>query len=72
MHLVEIIFVFLFQYIKKKGKKEIISPVLQFAEENGLKINYWPMKEEVKGYDLGVVASFGHMIPGKIINSFPQ
>ncbi|XP_072020893.1 methionyl-tRNA formyltransferase, mitochondrial-like isoform X2 [Amphiura filiformis] len=60
------------KYIKKRRKKDdrIISPVLQYAQQNGLKVYYWPMKEEVKGYDLGVVASFGHLIPGKIINSF--
>ena len=33
---------------------------------------YPPEPEDLSGFDIGVVASFGHLIPSKIISSFPR
>lgn len=47
--------------------------VRAFAEAEKLHIIEWPLKkEEIKGmFDLGVVVSFGHLIPEDIIKAFP-
>lgn len=43
-----------------------------YAEENHLEIFKWPVDVETcKQYDLGVVVSFGHLIPSRIIQAFP-
>ena len=62
------------QYIKKIGRKDkwVVSPVREYATDKGLDVRHWPLDGEVKGYDLGVVASFGRLIPGRMIKSFPQ
>lgn len=50
-----------------------MNPVKKFAEENGMICYKWPITEDVikKKYDLGVVVSFGHLIPEEIIKAFP-
>lgn len=48
--------------------------VAKYAMEHNLPISIWPLPKEfpVQGFwDLGVVASFGHLIPKRIINVFP-
>ncbi|CAH1789810.1 unnamed protein product [Owenia fusiformis] len=45
--------------------------VRDYAEQENLKIYPWPSPVMMEKYDVGVVASFGHLIPGKIIRMFP-
>ncbi|XP_065203709.1 methionyl-tRNA formyltransferase, mitochondrial [Planococcus citri] len=47
--------------------------VYRFAESNKLKIHPWPIDAECvrNKFDLGVVVSFGYLIPKSIIESFP-
>lgn len=52
-------------YGKKKNR------VLQFAEEKKIVINEWPLVNNPQGFHIGIVVSFGHLIPLNIINSFP-
>ncbi|XP_075145298.1 methionyl-tRNA formyltransferase, mitochondrial isoform X2 [Haematobia irritans] len=43
-----------------------------YAEQQKLPLYKWPVSvEQCRTYDLGVVVSFGHLIPTNIINSFP-
>lgn len=47
--------------------------VRKFSEANGLKCHKWPVSPNVirSKYDLGIVVSFGHLIPEEIIDAFP-
>ncbi|KAI8123012.1 hypothetical protein FF38_11658 [Lucilia cuprina] len=46
--------------------------VRQYAEQQKLRLYKWPIvAEDCHAYDLGVVVSFGHMIPSQIIEAFP-
>lgn len=50
------------------------NPIKKFANQNSLKCFGWPITDfDVKEnhYDLGVVVSFGHLIPESIIKAFP-
>ncbi|KAL5288911.1 MTFMT family protein [Megaselia abdita] len=52
--------------------KSPANPVKCYAEKESLTLHSWPLKDtEVYQHDLGVVVSFGHLIPEKIISSFP-
>ncbi|XP_053954217.1 methionyl-tRNA formyltransferase, mitochondrial [Anastrepha ludens] len=47
--------------------------VRSYAEKHHLAVHRWPIVPDVcRGYDLGVVVSFGHLIPEKIIKAFPN
>ena len=54
-----------------KTRKNLVKA---YAERNKIPVhNYAEVKENpdlCDGFDLGVVVSFGHLIPEKIINSF--
>ncbi|XP_065367876.1 methionyl-tRNA formyltransferase, mitochondrial [Calliphora vicina] len=46
--------------------------VRQYAEQQKLRLYKWPIvAEDCRAYDLGVVVSFGHLIPTQIIKAFP-
>jgi methionyl-tRNA formyltransferase len=45
--------------------------VAAFAEKENLKIHDWPLAVETGKYDVGVLASFGHLIPDDVIHMFP-
>nr|XP_034184417.1 methionyl-tRNA formyltransferase, mitochondrial isoform X1 [Osmia lignaria] len=45
--------------------------VTKYAKENRITLNKWPTEESISDFHIGVVVSFGHLIPSKIINSFP-
>nr|XP_012144126.1 PREDICTED: methionyl-tRNA formyltransferase, mitochondrial isoform X2 [Megachile rotundata] len=45
--------------------------VLKYAKENELNLYKWPLEESISDFHIGVVVSFGHLIPSNIINSFP-
>ncbi|KAK3928573.1 Methionyl-tRNA formyltransferase, mitochondrial [Frankliniella fusca] len=49
-----------------------LNPVRLFGQQNSLVTHEWPIDVHLtKGFDIGVVASFGHMIPKEVIDSFP-
>nr|UYM80455.1 ferritin-like protein [Terebratalia transversa] len=47
------------------------TPVSHYAAESRLKQLPWPLSIENNQYDMGIIVSFGHLIPSKIINAFP-
>merc|ERR1711892_723774 len=51
--------------------KTLVPAVVKYAKENDLKLHEWPPDVEGGKLDLGVVASFGKLIPAKVISSFP-
>jgi len=51
--------------------KEKKNAVIKYAEEKGIIVNKWPLERSLKDFHIGIVVSFGHMIPSNIINSFP-
>ncbi|XP_038078945.1 methionyl-tRNA formyltransferase, mitochondrial-like isoform X2 [Patiria miniata] len=59
------------KYIKRRGRTRVISPIWQYCHDNDLTTIPWPIRGEVKGYDVGVLSSFGHLVPGHLIDSFP-
>lgn len=53
--------------------KKLIPPVRRKCEELSVQIHSYPLKpEDCQRFDLGVVSSFGHLLPSKIIESFPM
>lgn len=55
--------------LPKIGKSK--SAVDLYAYRNNLPLHNWGKLPGLKAYDLGVVVSFGRMIPKKVIESFP-
>ncbi|XP_070522001.1 methionyl-tRNA formyltransferase, mitochondrial isoform X2 [Cardiocondyla obscurior] len=51
-----------------KKKKNV---VVQFAEEMGIVVTEWPLVNNPQNFHIGIVVSFGYLIPLNIINSFP-
>jgi len=51
------------------------SPVGKYAKANNIPLDMWPLSKEFpdgeENLELGVVASFGHLIPQRIIKAFP-
>ncbi|XP_076238450.1 methionyl-tRNA formyltransferase, mitochondrial isoform X2 [Calliopsis andreniformis] len=45
--------------------------VSKYATQKGININKWPLENSISNFHIGIVVSFGHMIPTTIINSFP-
>ncbi|KAH0947974.1 hypothetical protein HN011_006990 [Eciton burchellii] len=63
---------------KKLHRLEVVSvykqkknAVIKYAEEKGIVVNNWPLERSLKDFHIGIVVSFGHLIPLNIINSFP-
>ena len=51
--------------------KSLVPVVQSYCEKNEIKIHYWPPDVELcSQFDLGIVASFGKLIPSNIIQSF--
>lgn len=46
-------------------------PVKRFAHQNSLPVHTWPPELSHGQFDVGVVVSFGCLLPEKIINKFP-
>ncbi|CAD5115087.1 DgyrCDS4098 [Dimorphilus gyrociliatus] len=47
--------------------------VKSYAERENIKYHVWPVSNEVlEKFDLGVLASFGHMIPKKVLTTLPR
>ena len=55
--------------------KHFIQPVKVYAERENLVVHQWPPDPinviKAGGFDMGIIASFGHLIPKKIIEAFP-
>ncbi|KAF3429378.1 hypothetical protein E2986_03187 [Frieseomelitta varia] len=47
------------------------NPVTKYAKQNKIIVNKWPIEVNKSEFHIGVVVSFGHLIPSKIINAFP-
>ncbi|GFO43415.1 methionyl-tRNA formyltransferase, mitochondrial [Plakobranchus ocellatus] len=49
------------------------SPVMKYAALHDLRGYIWPLKNLNKDqeYDVGVLASFGHLIPSRLVKAFP-
>lgn len=46
--------------------------VIEFAKKKNIKIHSWPFTvPSEKLFDVGIVVSFGHLIPKEVINYFP-
>lgn len=55
--------------------RSLVSEVCKFSIANGIDLVEWPPSPtfiDDRGFDLGVVASFGRLIPNKVIQSFPR
>lgn len=50
--------------------KEKPNPVQQFATEQCLPLHNWPVNIPKNQYHIGLVVSFGHLIPEQVINKF--
>lgn len=55
--------------LPRKGKSKCA--VEMFADDNDILLHTWDKLAEFKPYDLGVVVSFGKMMPKQLIESFP-
>ncbi len=52
--------------------KHLVQVVKLYSMEAGLRVHSWPPSDiSSKDFDLGVVASFGHLIPKTTIDIFP-
>ncbi|XP_017755720.1 PREDICTED: methionyl-tRNA formyltransferase, mitochondrial [Eufriesea mexicana] len=51
------------------NKKE--NAVTKYAKQNKIVVNKWPIEVNKSEFHIGIVISFGHLIPSKIINAFP-
>ncbi|XP_076038681.1 methionyl-tRNA formyltransferase, mitochondrial isoform X1 [Oratosquilla oratoria] len=51
--------------------KKIKPAVSSYCEKQGLNLELWPVQVPHGKYDLGVVVSFGHLLPQAIIEAFP-
>ncbi|KAL1500935.1 hypothetical protein ABEB36_006351 [Hypothenemus hampei] len=48
------------------------NPIWKFARQRNLVTQTWPLEhQQLNNFDLGLVVSFGHLIPEKIIQAFP-
>jgi len=54
--------------IAYKGKE---NAVIKYANQHGIRIHSWPPTISLSEFDIGLVVSFGHMIPVEMIESFP-
>jgi len=52
--------------------KKLVQPVKKFAQESNLRIHSFPPEIQCGEFDLGVVASFGHLLSSNLINKFPR
>merc|ERR1712088_1040325 len=54
--------------------KSLTPAVTEYARQHGLDLYYWPPDPGLIGrenFDLGVVASFGRLLPASLISAFP-
>ncbi|CAG0897390.1 unnamed protein product, partial [Darwinula stevensoni] len=58
------------EVVTKENKKKHL-PVRDFAASEGLTVHPWPPDVAKGRFDVGVVVSFGHLIPESLIDVFP-
>ncbi|XP_024945331.1 methionyl-tRNA formyltransferase, mitochondrial isoform X2 [Cephus cinctus] len=51
-----------------KGKENAVQ---RYANLHSIPIHHWPLKINTSEFHIGLVVSFGHLIPSDIIHSFP-
>ncbi|XP_046550411.1 methionyl-tRNA formyltransferase, mitochondrial-like isoform X1 [Haliotis rubra] len=54
--------------VSTKGQNSVKT----YAETVGVSIRDWPIPDLTGCYDVGVLASFGYLVPGKVIRMFPH
>lgn len=59
------------------GSLEVVTlsgdaPVKRFAQHHKLPLQIWPPQKVEGRFDVGVVVSFGCLLPESLINKFPQ
>ncbi|XP_069102579.1 methionyl-tRNA formyltransferase, mitochondrial-like [Argopecten irradians] len=47
------------------------TPVKTYCQDMGLTIHQWPVTVDPGEFDVGVLSSFGKMIPARLLNAFP-
>ena len=53
--------------------RTLVPAVTRYVTAQNLPLLHWPPPDLQRGqFDVGVVASFGHLIPGRIIDAFPR
>nr|XP_045613033.1 methionyl-tRNA formyltransferase, mitochondrial-like isoform X1 [Procambarus clarkii] len=52
--------------------KKIIPSVRKYCRKEGIPLQDWPVTVPHGTYDVGIVASFGHLIPAAVIKAFPM
>lgn len=52
--------------------KKSQTAVRHYCQKEGLQVTDWPVTVPQGLYDVGIVASFGHLIPASVINAFPM
>ncbi|CAK9832641.1 Methionyl-tRNA formyltransferase, mitochondrial [Anthophora retusa] len=57
------------EVVTKEQKNE--NPIMKYAKQNNILIHEWPIEINVSEFHIGVLVSFGYLIPSKIINAFP-
>ncbi len=60
---------------KSAGPNRQPGPVRRFSGQGGLVLHHHPVSSSALSegrFDLGVVASFGHLIPKRVIQAFPR
>ncbi|XP_054750627.2 methionyl-tRNA formyltransferase, mitochondrial-like [Lytechinus pictus] len=58
-------------FIKRRGRTRKPSPVWEFCQDHQLTCHQWPLDNNVSGFDVGIVVSFGHLLPEWLMKSFP-
>merc|ERR1719431_415369 len=55
------------------GKKGTENPVYRYAVSHGLNVIPYPIPKDqrLEDYDVGLLASFGHLVPTRLIQSYP-
>lgn len=52
--------------------KKSLTAVQHYCQKEGLQVTDWPVTVPQRKYDVGIVASFGHLIPASVISAFPM
>lgn len=52
--------------------KKSTPAVRRYCQQEGLELIDWPVVVPQGVYDIGIVVSFGHLIPASVINAFPM
>ncbi|XP_033108122.1 methionyl-tRNA formyltransferase, mitochondrial-like [Anneissia japonica] len=60
------------KYVKLRNKLKEVSPVWSYVRDNHLQLEPWPIDvQNLKEFDVGVLSSFGHLIPADVLHKLP-